>query len=336
VRQRTARAFTLTELLIVIGIIVLFITLALPAFNLLSGTRSIAGAENLLGAMLGRARADALGASDYRGLAIYRDTVTDRYYGAIVQPAVYQGYPTNPSGAATVTTPFYPHYSYVTFAVSGTTHNWVAIADVPSDSWNGTTPPASAPPNASYWSQCDSISGAITLDAVTQTDVQAFPAGVGVQVITNCPVNSGGNRTSNGYLPLGVVLFDGTGTLAPLKTVSFAVSGLLGTTGTFKGYFPQPGGQTTIPYYLAGTTPQGLPLQSSLGFVAFDKQTFDNNGFYSSLTPQFPTQLTSMSTNGNNTSYSTGAGDGLADAWLDANATPLLVNRYNGTVIRSE
>jgi type II secretory pathway pseudopilin PulG len=323
--MRRAIAFTLTELMIVIGIIVLFVTLALPAFNLISGSRSVAGAENEIGALLGRARMEAVGVQDYRGLAIYRDAATDRYTGAIVSAVTYSAFPTQ------TPTPFYGQYSYVTYGG----HNYVALSDIPANSTTGTAPPPNAPPSA-LWSQCDSIAGSRTLDVTADSDVQAFPTGVGVQVINNCTMT--GNppvRQSNGYLPIGVVLFNGQGQLAPLQTISFAVHGHLGTIGTFSGYSLQ-SGQSTIPYYNS-TGAVGLPLTSALGLVGFDKQTFDSQNFYSTLTPQFPSQLTSMSTpTTGNSAYSTSTGDGTADAWLDANSTPLLINRYNGTLVRSE
>ena len=318
------RAFTLTEILIVIGIIVLFITLALPAFNLIGGSKSIAGAENEIGALLGEVRSQAVGVQDYRGLAIYRDAVSDRYCGAVVSAVTWSGYP------SVAPFPGYPQYSYVTY--NG--HNWVAVQAVPGSS---TTPSPYAPGTApaGYWSPCDSSPSSTTMDITPDSDVQTFPAGVGVQVINNCAV-TGSTRQSNGYLPIGIILFNGEG-LLKLNNVSIAVNGHLGTIGAFAAYSLQTNpNQGAIPYYNPTATPQGLPLSSSFGLVAYDKQSFDTQNFYSSLSPQFPTQLTSTSINGLNGKYNSTTADGAADTWLDTNATPLLINRYNGTLIRSE
>ena len=62
--------FTITELLIVIGLIVLFIALAVPAFNTLRGSRSIEGAQTILTSMLDRARQEAIRTGDYRGVFV--------------------------------------------------------------------------------------------------------------------------------------------------------------------------------------------------------------------------------------------------------------------------
>ena len=89
-QHRRAAGFTLTEILVVIGIIVLFIALAIPAFSAISGTRSIAGAENNLSALLVRAREEAIAQADtadpsYRGVMFYIDPATDTVTGMIVR-----------------------------------------------------------------------------------------------------------------------------------------------------------------------------------------------------------------------------------------------------------
>src|SRR5688500_18884856 len=67
------KAFTLIEVLIVIGIIVLVIALAVPALSWISGSRSIDGAENNLSAMLGRARNDAIALQVPTGVMFFID-----------------------------------------------------------------------------------------------------------------------------------------------------------------------------------------------------------------------------------------------------------------------
>src|SRR5262249_42751025 len=69
-RQRHA-AFTLTEILIVVALIVLMLGMAIPAFHLIAGTRSVEGAENQITALLGRARSDALGLQKPHGIMFF-------------------------------------------------------------------------------------------------------------------------------------------------------------------------------------------------------------------------------------------------------------------------
>src|SRR5947207_1855892 len=73
-----ARAFTVTELLVVIGIIVLALALAVPALNLITGTKSTEAATNQINSLLARARDDAIGLQEMRGVMFYYDQVEDR------------------------------------------------------------------------------------------------------------------------------------------------------------------------------------------------------------------------------------------------------------------
>lgn len=78
-------AFTLTELLIVMALIVLIIVLALPAFTALTGSRSTEAASNQLAALTGRARNEALGLQQVSGVMFFIDPGTLRVNGALVQ-----------------------------------------------------------------------------------------------------------------------------------------------------------------------------------------------------------------------------------------------------------
>src|SRR5215212_9065216 len=83
--------FTLTEILIVIALIVLIIALAVPAFGLITGTRSVDAGENLVSAMLSRARAIAINNNQTVGVVFFRDLKLDRSAMAIVVPASQRG-----------------------------------------------------------------------------------------------------------------------------------------------------------------------------------------------------------------------------------------------------
>ena len=60
-RSLASSGFTLTELLVVIGLIVLILAIAVPSFSFITGSASLDGAQNQIAAMLGRARSEAIG-----------------------------------------------------------------------------------------------------------------------------------------------------------------------------------------------------------------------------------------------------------------------------------
>lgn len=71
-------AFTLTEVLVVIGIIVLVMAMAVPAFNYVSGARSQEAASNVVSAMVARARNMAVSNARHTGVFFRLDPITDR------------------------------------------------------------------------------------------------------------------------------------------------------------------------------------------------------------------------------------------------------------------
>jgi prepilin-type N-terminal cleavage/methylation domain-containing protein len=76
--RRRTRGFTLTELLVVISIIVLLLAIAVPLFNVLRGGRSVDSGQNVVSAMLQRARARAIGIQQRRGVFFFNDQTNDR------------------------------------------------------------------------------------------------------------------------------------------------------------------------------------------------------------------------------------------------------------------
>jgi prepilin-type N-terminal cleavage/methylation domain-containing protein len=76
--RRRTRGFSLTELLVVIGIIVVILAMAVPLFNIMTGSRSIEASHNTVSAMLQRARARAMGIQEPRGVLFFNDTVANK------------------------------------------------------------------------------------------------------------------------------------------------------------------------------------------------------------------------------------------------------------------
>src|SRR5438270_13614405 len=84
-RPSRPHAFSLTEVLIVIALIVLILALAMPAFNFISGGRSIDSAMNQVSAFLSRARTEAIGLQEIRGVMFYIDPATQREMMVLVK-----------------------------------------------------------------------------------------------------------------------------------------------------------------------------------------------------------------------------------------------------------
>jgi type II secretory pathway pseudopilin PulG len=293
-------AFTLTEILIVIGIIVLMLGLAVPAFHLITGTRSLEGAENQVNAMLGRARADALGLQKPHGIMFFMRDDPLNLGNALHNGTVYVAE--------------------------------VQAADYPE-------PPGAAPP---------ALRG-VYLDIVPNTEFLALPAGVLAQVLnSDAPgtvddrylgysswmCNGGTNvqvaPDASGDIALwgGVILFGGDGQIisqtygfrtavgdpaAPVQTAMGKLIGQMGTNG-FLDCGPTGKG--------AGAWPT-----SSLGFVLFEREAFKSGSGFDD--GDFQTSPTNMST-------SDSMPNSPEEQWIDDNSIPLLVNRYNGTLIRGE
>src|SRR5579871_6175600 len=73
-----SRAFTLIEMMVVITVIVLAMTLAVPAIRSLTGSRSQEAAQNVLTTALGAARAEAMALQRVEGIMFFLDTSSDR------------------------------------------------------------------------------------------------------------------------------------------------------------------------------------------------------------------------------------------------------------------
>jgi type II secretory pathway pseudopilin PulG len=326
-RRRVARrrvAFTMTELLIVIALIVLLLALAIPAFSFITGSKSVDGAVNQISAFLGRARSEAIGLQEVRGVMFFIDPATERVTLAMVHQT------TAPKGAA-------PDF----------------IHDInPSD---GT----------------DDID--VYLDLVPDADFLPLPPGISAQFVDDAFINNAGVRQDDGYVGFnntgktgsanttltnaptpsvrfgGVILFDGNGRLIS-RTFGFRTrqpdSGAATFTqpadgnATLMGKLLYRGTDTErngnihlvpdfLPWQTTSASPatNNTPLKSQFGFVLFERDLFTSAGG-NDTDPELLTNNTTYTANSN--------AEVKEEAWLDSNASPVLINRYNGTVIRGE
>lgn len=90
-KANNRQAFTLVEMLVVMGIIVLAIALAVPALKYLTGSKSEQAAQNAVSAMLARARSDAVALQQPQGVLFTIDQANDRVTLYQVVQAFQQG-----------------------------------------------------------------------------------------------------------------------------------------------------------------------------------------------------------------------------------------------------
>jgi type II secretory pathway pseudopilin PulG len=296
-------AFTLTEITIVIGIIVLIIAISLPAFNILSGSRSLDGATNEMSALMARARTEALASQKFCGVLFYIDPTTQRRSAVLVQS-------TASKGSVDIASPY------------GSIEVW--------------------------------------LDLIPDREPVRLPSRVGVQTILDSSLAVSGTtytRTSDGYFGFndqggalvgGVILFDTTGKMT-LQRYGFRMSNNTGSrnasandtsfnpardTRTELCKLLYPTATTATDFAMLHTVvqvPPIPPLRSQVGVVLYELPAFEERAFTVG-DPQFD----SRNGAGFYTSTTLGASEQEEETWIDSNCVLLLINRFNGTLIRSE
>ncbi len=319
------RAFTLTEILIVIGLIVLMIALAVPTLSFLTGSRSVEGAQNNVSAMLGRARAEAIGLQEVRGVFFFIEKSTGRVAMALVREV-------EPPTAATFNPPTF---------VSPTE------------------------PRPEVW-----------LDLVPESEFVTLPSGVGLQTVDDALTNAAGVRLEDGYIGYnqrnvgnnrnpaepasdthtrygGVILFDGSGQLVSRRYAfkTFTIAPGSGRQPTRMGdLLYRPSGDPT-PLDHTATINDVVPLswlppgigtseyygKSHVGVVLYERERLSGGVPLNPNSPQ-PREYDWQIHQGDNYAQGASAGwdESHEETWLDENGLALLVNRYNGTLVRAQ
>ncbi len=319
------RGYTLVEMLIVIGIIVLMVGIALPAFRAITGGRSEEGATNQVTSMLARARADAIATQQPRGVAVFTDA-TGQCRVAEVGAVTFGMW-------VKVNSPNLPYVkgNYVTYFPSSSSppQYYVCTANILANSntdisdathWqqlvNGATSQAAA--WASVWASVTPV----LYDQLPDTDPVVLPVGVGVQVIADdSTLGSATTGKTDRYLHNGVLIFDASGRLS-YQQQAFSQYGVIGGSAGFN--------LANVQRSTAGLTPsQQFLLDSSFGLVLYDREALANQGF-----PAAEPTFVATATYG--TVGASPPSEADEEAWLDVNATPLLINRYTGALVRGE
>jgi type II secretory pathway pseudopilin PulG len=298
IQNRKSTAFTLTEILVVIALIVLLLVLAVPAFNLITGGKSIEGATNQLSAALGRARAQAIGLQQPTGVMFFIEPRSGRRVMGIVTKA---DAPAATVGAATQV------------------EVWLDLADadfIP------------LPAGVSAQTMCDATfaANARTNDGYLGYNLAGTDAAGGIQ------------PTINPYG--GVILFDGNGQLTS-KIYGFRCE-TLSNTGTVATAMGTALGLTVAPFVdvVPGNpnpTPNLLPIRSQFGFVMYEIDPFTTAGFVDLSTGAVAAD---PKMTGGTPVYGSATGavtdEFHEEQWIDQNATPFLINRFNGTLVKGQ
>jgi Tfp pilus assembly protein FimT len=307
-------AFTLTEIMVVIVIVVLMLSMAMPVFRAMNGSRSQESASNQIAAMLGAARSQAIGLQQNIGVAFFPDS-TGRYQMAIVERKMDGGFATM-NGRNTLQP--YSKWTYIQHQTIGG-GPFVAVQDAPA---------GTSIINTAFFRHCDMN----VIDKTDDSDTEALPMGVGVQLLNDWGLASPSGAStpkSDAYVSTGVIMFDSQGRLSS-KPISIIQGGVIGSTMNMAST-----GSNNYPEWQSNSMTPGIPvngaLYSSFGLVLFDKDAFQSQGF-DTIDPTYSPHISPKSG-----SYTTGSpSEQTEESWLDQNATPLLINRFNGTLVKGE
>jgi hypothetical protein len=323
------------------GIIVLVVAVAVPSFRAITGGRSVESAQNQLAAFIQRARQEAIGVQEMRGVAFIRFADSDHITAVMVREV----------GGPIVTPPqrlpdIFTFVDVYLDAVPDRDHLvmpvGVGIQTIDDCAIN---PPAAAATPSPH------------------DDVRGDDAYIGLNIST---VNMPGINGEDHFVYGGVILFDGFGRLVKkqyaFKCFRQIPNGAGGYTRTATevaklwdmtipsaddfarstDFKPGRTEFTTIIDPATGAQRRVLTfptIDSAFGFVLYDEDAFNASDKFNPQDPQCDATMTPYG-DASETSWQssqTGRSDeAIEERWLDANATPILINRNNGTLLKGQ
>jgi hypothetical protein len=205
-------------------------------------------------------------------------------------------------------------------------------------------------------SQFDAGDGVTYLDVVPDRDIVALPAGILVQTVDSAAL-AGTARTDDGYIGFnvaqstkvagmtvtvpygGVILFDSYGKLLSIKYGFRCSQNAANNTGTFtamaslltSGDVNNAGSGNAKDFIPSAVANPTLPMFSQLGLVLFEAQPFTAANFTAT-----DIQIATGTYGTVSSPYASPPSEADEEDWIDKNGTMLLVNRYNGTLVKGE
>ncbi len=361
--------FTLVELLIVMGIIILVVTMAIPSIRVMTGGRSVSVAQNQLAAVITRAREDAIALQAVRGVLFYLDPATGRVGAVIVQQAAVNDsqdarfntilldtLPGNdslllPTGVGLQT--LFNGFNGAA-ASARDVHTWqvamatqaAASAAQTDDRYLGFNPVAGGTVHGAP--QLFYAGGCILFDGSGRLIVRPYAFQMTAFSASGAPTAS---NLCN-FMGYGDNSFVNNGSTTTTITYSCPSSGSPSPQCTYFLQPPANGSMVVMPgcaNQTNATTWNGnfpaVPVMSQIGFVLFDHDAFRGLGFTDYDADITGNSYTSAWLASGSPGVSPGVGGGGGDGvhteadeetWLDSNTTPIMINRYNGTLIRGE
>lgn len=237
------KGFTLIEMTIVIAIIVLAMTLAIPAIRSLTGSRSQEAAQNVLTTALGSARSRAMAMQKVTGILFYIDGGSDRVSCAMVEET-----------PAAITDP---------------TDVSIAYLDLVPD-----VDPIQLPPGLRLFTMRDTLVHTPSVDPFSKFTEYFTGRYMGYNSPgAPTPPNPQDPKVQNP--PGGVILFDAAGRLVT-RTYGFRLTAATSpATLTQLGQLIYGANGAVVPDWPRGTAPYPW-LNSSIGLVLVDRETFLN------------------------------------------------------------
>ncbi len=317
--RKSRKGFTLTEMAVVMGMIVLFIGIAIPTVRALTGQSSINMARNQLASLFVRVREEAVAMQDVRGVLFILEPATDRIICVTVQPSTCVDLTQNRFPMNMVMLDAEPNRDSVVLPLGvrlQTMFNGLDRTQSSTgneDRYLGFNPVIPQAPNSNgsqyqrYYGGCVLFDGNGTL-VVRPYALQLMAPGLTANTF----------QQSNLATLLG---FDATNNPVPTSATGSAVSFAVQSGSSSFAIVP---GAT-------GTSPSSSDpfVVSQVGLILFDGDAFKTLGFTdddADLIKQ------SYSTPWASTNIS----EKTEETWLDTHSTPVMINRFDGTLIKGE